>query len=72
MVGCGWEENIGRRISEMRLEGAIESGAQYIATACPHCLQMFDDAIKAKNVTESLRVMDIAELVTGLAIHSSY
>ncbi len=56
------EERIGKRISEMRIEQAIETKAQIVATACPFCLQMFDDAIKAKAAEEQLRVMDIAEL----------
>ena len=67
--GCMWlEERIGRRISEMRIERAIETGSQIVITACPYCLQMFDDAIKTKSVEESLKAMDIAELVAGLAV----
>jgi Fe-S oxidoreductase len=57
------EESMGQRISEMRIERAIETHAEIVATACPFCLQMFEDAIKAKNVEESLQVMDIAELL---------
>ncbi|MFC1874974.1 heterodisulfide reductase-related iron-sulfur binding cluster [Chloroflexota bacterium] len=58
------EETIGSRISEMRIDQAIKTGAGTIATACPFCLQMFDDAIKARGYEESLKAMDIAELVT--------
>ena len=61
------EERIGRRISEVRIEQAIETKAQVVATACPFCLQMFDDAIKAKAIEESLKVADIAELVAESA-----
>ena len=57
------EENTGHRISEMRIEQAIKTGAGIIATACPLCLQMFEDAIKARGYTESLKAMDIAEMV---------
>ena len=57
------EERIGTRISEIRLEQILETKAQTVATACPFCLQMFDDAIKAQAVEESLKVMDIAELI---------
>jgi len=66
------EEKIGRRISEMRIEQVIEAKAQIVATACPFCLQMFDDAIKAKAVEESLKVMDIAELVAESAVYRPY
>lgn len=57
------EENHGGRIGEMRFEQAIDTGAQILATACPFCRQMFDEATKAKAVDDSLKVMDIAELI---------
>lgn len=57
------EEDIGQRISEMRLNQAIGIKARFIATACPFCLQMFEDAAKAKEVEGSLKIRDIAELV---------
>ena len=63
------EESIGRRISGMRLEWAIETHAETVATACPFCLQMFEDAIKTKGVEESLKVMDIAELLDRSVTH---
>jgi len=34
-----------------------------VASACPYCLTMFDDAIKAKEVGESVKSLDISELV---------
>ncbi len=66
------EEHIGKRISEMRIEQALDTGAQTVATACPFCLQMFDDAIKAQAVEESLKVMDIAELIAESAVYRPY
>ena len=63
------EERIGKRISEMRIDQVIEVKAQIVATACPYCLQMFEDAIKAKAAQESLTVMDIAEIVEGSVVH---
>lgn len=59
------EENIGRRISDMRIEQAIKTKAQIVATACPFCLQMLDDAIKARGFEDPLKVMDVAELVAA-------
>jgi Fe-S oxidoreductase/nitrate reductase gamma subunit len=59
------EERIGKRISEERLEDAINLKADTLATACPYCLQMFEDAIKAKGVEESLKTRDIAELLAA-------
>ncbi len=59
------EEREGNRINEMRTEQAMETKAQTVVTACPFCLQMFDDGIKAKAAEEQLKVMDIAELVAA-------
>jgi len=57
------EENLGTRINAARLDDALATGAGLVATACPFCLNMFDDARKAKGVDEKLAVKDIAELV---------
>jgi len=60
------EEQEGNRINEMRTEQALETGAQRVITACPFCLQMFDDGIKTKEAEEKFKVMDIAELLAAL------
>lgn len=64
------EERIGKRISEVRIEEVMETGAATVATACPYCLQMFEDAIKAKEAEESLKVLDVAELLASQLIVS--
>jgi Fe-S oxidoreductase len=38
-----------------------------IATACPFCLLMFDEAVKIKGFEDTLRVRDIAQLVDELS-----
>ena len=62
--GRMWMEEATPRMNEVRTEEAIRTKAEVIATACPFCLQMFDDAIKTKQAEETLRVMDLAELVS--------
>jgi Fe-S oxidoreductase len=57
------EQKAGQRINAMRLEQAKATGAGTIATACPYCLQMFEDAARAGETETSPRVMDIAELI---------
>ena len=58
------EESIGERISEMRVERALETEAGMIATACPFCLQMFEDAVKVKGGEDTeVKVKDIAEIL---------
>jgi len=66
------EEPAGQRVSELRLEQAMATKASVIATACPYCLQMLDDAIRTKEMTESLKVKDIAELVAEAALYRPY
>ncbi|MFQ5910077.1 MAG: (Fe-S)-binding protein [Thermoplasmata archaeon] len=58
------EESIGPRINEERTQEALDSGLSLIATACPYCLTMFEDGLKAKNAIEGVIVRDIAELVS--------
>ncbi len=57
------EEDIGDRINEVRTEAAIQTGAVTVATACPYCLTMFEDGLKAKDKEESMKILDLAELV---------
>jgi Fe-S oxidoreductase/nitrate reductase gamma subunit len=63
--GCHmWmEERAGRRISQMRVEEAMKTGAEILATVCPLCLIQLDSAIKVLNLDDRIRVMDILELV---------
>ncbi|MEI6574830.1 MAG: (Fe-S)-binding protein [Bacteroidota bacterium] len=48
-----------------RTEEALETGADIIATACPFCMTMLTDGIKYKQKEESVKNLDIAELVAG-------
>jgi len=56
------DEKIGKRINIQRLENALEVNPEWIATACPFCVTMFDDAIKDKNKENEIKIWDIAEL----------
>jgi len=51
------------KISHMRLDDVIKTGAETVVTACPYCLQMFEDAIDHKNVKDSTQARDLVELV---------
>jgi Fe-S oxidoreductase/nitrate reductase gamma subunit len=62
------EQKEGQRINEMRTEQAMATRAQVIATACPYCLQMFVDGVKTKGVEETVKVMDIAEIVAEASL----
>jgi Fe-S oxidoreductase len=51
------------RINHRRLNDALEAKSDVVATACPYCLLMFDDAIRSKGVGEQIEVLDIAEIL---------
>ena len=60
--GNYWAEEEGSRINQTRAKEALETGADFIATACPFCLLMLTDGLK--KFTEDEKVFDIAELVS--------
>jgi Fe-S oxidoreductase/nitrate reductase gamma subunit len=57
------EENIGRRINQMRTDQAIQTKAALIGTACPYCLTMLRDGIKEIGQGETMAAIDLCELV---------
>jgi Fe-S oxidoreductase len=62
--GMMWlEERTGKRVNVERTEEALRVRPAVVGTACPFCLSMFEDGIRAKDATETLQVLDLAELV---------
>ncbi len=62
--GMMWfEERIGKRVNVERTEEALRVRPDIVGTACPFCLTMFEDGIRAKDATEQLKALDLAELV---------
>jgi Fe-S oxidoreductase len=57
------EEKQGKRINIERTEEALSTGAETIASACPYCMTMMTDGVKAKDAADHVRVKDIAEIV---------
>jgi Fe-S oxidoreductase len=51
------------RINSERTNEAIGTGANIIAAACPFCNTMLTDGVKNAEKEDSVKVMDIAELV---------
>jgi len=56
------EENIGKRVNMERTEEALGTGADLVSTACPFCMIMLDDAVRAQG-REDVAVMDISQVV---------
>ncbi|WP_418789862.1 (Fe-S)-binding protein [Peribacillus frigoritolerans] len=62
--GMMWiEEKQGRRINVERTEQALSVNPSMIGSNCPYCLTMLSDGIKAKEVEEQVKTMDISEVV---------
>ena len=51
------------RINFDRAEQALETGATIIAANCPFCTTMLTDGVKNKEKEDTVKVMDIAEMV---------
>lgn len=62
--GCFWKEEVGgKRINQERFEQLGDSGPDFIATGCPFCMTMLDDASKAGSEERPVSVRDLAELL---------
>jgi Fe-S oxidoreductase len=55
------EEHLGKRINGERADEAASTGADILGVACPFCMVMLDDGVKARG--SDMRVMDIAQVV---------
>ncbi len=61
--GMWMEESLGNRINIARYKQFETCNPEMMATACPYCLTMFEDAVKDLGHEENVKVRDLAELV---------
>lgn len=52
-----------KRINLERTEEALQTGAGFIASACPFCNTMMTDGVKLNEKEEAVQVLDIAEMI---------
>jgi len=57
------ETDANTRINHRRLADSLDAKAEVVATACPYCLLMFDDAIRSKGLGDQIQVLDIVEIL---------
>jgi Fe-S oxidoreductase len=57
------EENIGKRINQMRTQQAWETKVDLLGTACPYCLTMLRDGVKEMGHDDTIKVFDVSELL---------
>jgi Fe-S oxidoreductase len=62
--GRMWQElKDEKKLSEVRIREAVDTGADVLVTACPYCLIMLEDALKTADLEDRLKVMDLNELL---------
>ena len=66
--GNMWMEEVGtQRVNEVRVQEAIETGAEAACSACPFCIQMFDAGIGTvqmdKDDKDRMGAFDVVELL---------
>ena len=56
----------GERFSDLRLEQAMEVGAEVLVTSCPYCITNFEEsrlALEDQEDSEVVEVKDITEVI---------
>lgn len=56
-------EETGTRISHNRVDELMQTKPDTIAVSCPFCVLMLEDALKAKNLADKVKVKDISEMI---------
>lgn len=57
------EEKEGKRVNIERTEEILSTNASTVCSACPFCMTMLSDGIKAKEKADEVKVKDISEIV---------
>ncbi|MFH0821357.1 MAG: (Fe-S)-binding protein [Pseudomonadota bacterium] len=57
------ETQKGERFSDLRIEQALEVGAEVLVTSCPYCITMLEDSRLTTGAAEKIEVKDITEIV---------
>jgi Fe-S oxidoreductase len=53
----------GERFSDIRIQQAVNAGAEVLATACPYCIVNFEDSRLTLPGGEAIEIRDITEIV---------
>ncbi len=57
------EDKETKKINHERLEEVLDINAKIVATSCPYCLMMFEDAINSKGLKNQILAKDIVEFI---------
>ena len=53
----------GERLSDLRLEQAVATGAEVLVTSCPYCIANFEDSLLSHKNRETIVIKDITEII---------
>ena len=57
------ETQKGERFGDLRIDQAIETGAELLVTSCPYCITMFEDIRITMGADEKIEIRDITEII---------
>lgn len=57
------ETKKGERFSDLRIEQAMDVGAEALVTACPYCITMLEDSRITVGADEKIEIKDITEII---------
>ncbi len=61
--GIWMDRKKGERLSDLRLQQALDTGAEVLATACPYCVLNFEDSRLGLQDPDIIEIKDITEIV---------
>lgn len=53
----------GQRFCDIRLQQAVDTGVEILATSCPYCIANFEDSRLTMDVEEKIQIMDLTEII---------
>ena len=59
------EEQNNDRVNVARTKQLLETGAETIASACPFCMTMLKDGVKAHNKEDTIKNLDVVEVLAA-------
>lgn len=57
------ETKAGERFAELRINEAVDAGANTLVTSCPYCVTMLEDSCNVLGKAGELKVLDLSELI---------
>lgn len=64
MVG----RDTGQRVYKIRTEKGLAISPSIISSGCPYCLTMLSDGTKSKEVDNSIKTMDVKEILKSSVV----